>query len=208
MEEWQMLRCLVYRRFGGQFKVTSWQDIHAAFDESGVPNILALIDLIHSLPPTSVMNETGFNQLKLIKTDRRHRLTESHLNDLMVIRLRSPSIVNFDPNPAIDKWMVSPSRQRRRATYKRCKKRPQSEEQCEVAEVTEEIELLRESEGEKESENEVESEPEIVERQGVEREEEVDRESDEDSEEDLEQDLDTNDNLLREIIEEIEMETE
>ncbi|XP_062589081.1 zinc finger protein 862-like [Saccostrea cucullata] len=205
MEEWQMLRCLVYRRFGGQFMVTSWQDIHAAFGESGVPNILALIDLIHSLAPTSVINETGFNQLKLIKTDRRHRLTERHLNDLMVIRLQSPSIVNFDPNPAIDKWMVSPSRQRSRGTYKRGKKRPQSEERCEVAEVTVEIELLRESEGE----NEVESEPEIVEteRQGVER-EEVDRESDEDSEEDLEQNLDTNDNMLREIIEEIEMETE
>jgi hypothetical protein len=63
------------------------------------------MDLLHSLPPTSVQNETSFNQMKLIKTDRRHRPSQEHLNDLMMIRLQSPSIMEFDPTTAINKWM-------------------------------------------------------------------------------------------------------
>ena len=33
----------------------------------GLENILGLIDMIKSLPPTSVYNETAFNQMKLIE---------------------------------------------------------------------------------------------------------------------------------------------
>lgn len=95
-----------YFRFKN-FRASIWEDIHAVFGDSGVTNILKLLDLIHSLPPTSVLNETGFNQMKLIKTDRRQSLSARHLNDLMLIRLQSPSIAEFDPNPAIDRWMVS-----------------------------------------------------------------------------------------------------
>ena len=71
------------------------------------PKMLGLMDLLHSPPPTSVQNETSFNQMKLIKTDRRHRLSQEHLNDLMMIRLQSPSIMEFDPTTAINTWMVS-----------------------------------------------------------------------------------------------------
>lgn len=99
---------LVYTYFRFKnFRASIWEDIHAVFGDSGVTNILKLLDLIHSLPPTSVLNETGFNQMKLIKTDRRQSLSGRHLNDLMLIRLQSPSIAEFDPNPAIDRWMVS-----------------------------------------------------------------------------------------------------
>lgn len=95
-----------YFRFKN-FRASIWEDIHAVFGDSGVTNILKLLDLIHSLPATSVLNETGFNQMKLIKTDRRQSLSGRHLNDLMLIRLQSPSIAEFDPNPDIDRWMVS-----------------------------------------------------------------------------------------------------
>ena len=85
----------------------SWEDICKSSAGFGVENILALIDLARSLPLTSVLNETSFNQMKLIKTDRRHRLTNAHLNDCMVIRLESPSFAEFDPVPAVDSWMVT-----------------------------------------------------------------------------------------------------
>lgn len=84
----------------------SWMDIHSSLSDCGVSNVLHILDLIHSLPPTSVLNETAFNQMKLLKTDRRHRLNERHLNDCMLIRIESPSIKDFNPMAAVDKWMV------------------------------------------------------------------------------------------------------
>ena len=64
-------------------------------------------DLILALPPTSVANEAAFSQLKLMKTDRRHRLSEGRLQDLMMIRLNSADIDNFNPDEAINIWSVS-----------------------------------------------------------------------------------------------------
>jgi hypothetical protein len=76
------------------------------FSSMGLENILGLIDMINSLPPTSVYNETAFNQVKLTKTDRRHRLSQKHLNDCMVTKIESDSIEEFFPTPAINRWMV------------------------------------------------------------------------------------------------------
>lgn len=39
-----------YFRFKN-FRASIWEDIHAVFGDSGVTNILKLLDLIHSLPP-------------------------------------------------------------------------------------------------------------------------------------------------------------
>jgi hypothetical protein len=55
--------------------VYSWESVHSGFKQNGLSNVLGLMDLLHSLPPTSILNETSFNQMKLIKTDRRHRLS-------------------------------------------------------------------------------------------------------------------------------------
>ena len=63
----------------------------------GVDNILSMIDLVRSLPPTSIANERAFNHLKLIKSDRRHRLKEATLNDLMLVKLESSPVLTFDP---------------------------------------------------------------------------------------------------------------
>ena len=73
----------------------------------GVGNILKVVDLVNSLPPTSVLNETAFNQMKLLKGDRRHRLSAQNLNACMLIRIESPTVAEFDPTPAINKWMVN-----------------------------------------------------------------------------------------------------
>ena len=81
-------------------------EVNIFCDAMGVDNILAMLDLVNSLPPTSVRNECAFNQMKLMKTDRRHKLPNRHLNDCMLIRLQSPSIKEFNPDAAIEKWMV------------------------------------------------------------------------------------------------------
>ena len=59
--------------------------------------------MINCLPPTSVYNETAFIQMKLTKTDRRHRLSQEHLNDCMVTKIESDRIEEFDPTPAINR---------------------------------------------------------------------------------------------------------
>ena len=43
--------------------------------------------------------------MKIVKTDWRSRLTDDSLSDLMLIKLDSPDVQEFDPQPAIDVWM-------------------------------------------------------------------------------------------------------
>ena len=40
----------------------TWAVVHRSLGDMGVNNILALVDLIHSLPPTTVLNETQLQQ--------------------------------------------------------------------------------------------------------------------------------------------------
>lgn len=101
------MNCFFLIRFSGKLLDVSWEDVFKSFTECGLSNVFNVIDLILSLPPTSVVNETAFNQMKLLKTERRHRLSNQHLNDCMLIRLESAEITEFDPQPAIDRWMVN-----------------------------------------------------------------------------------------------------
>ncbi|XP_060584892.1 uncharacterized protein LOC132740865 [Ruditapes philippinarum] len=84
--------------------------------------IALVIDVMLTIPSTSVKCETAFSQLKLLKTCRRSKLGTSVLNDLMIVKLQSPSIANFDPEDAIEKWLAA-SVMGRRTTYIR---RPKS----------------------------------------------------------------------------------
>jgi hypothetical protein len=83
----------------------TWSDIFAKFGEDF--KILPIFDLLLSLPPTSVACETSFSQMKLIKTSRRSRLSGATLNSLMLVKLESPSVEDFDPDKIVDRWVVS-----------------------------------------------------------------------------------------------------
>ncbi|KAH3739137.1 hypothetical protein DPMN_045784 [Dreissena polymorpha] len=75
--------------------------------EEDFPNINLIIDLVQSLPPTSVSCETSFSQMKLIKTARRLNMKDTTLNSLMQTKLLSSDVAGFDPNPVIDYWLVN-----------------------------------------------------------------------------------------------------
>ena len=92
--------------YGENVNLQKWQQVNRAMHGMDVSNILRLIDLILAIPPTSVMNERAFSQLKLIKTDRRHRLSQRRLNNILIIKLDGPGILEFQPDEAIDSWMV------------------------------------------------------------------------------------------------------
>ena len=58
----------LYFRYGGTVATLSWIVVNNALvNQVGVVHILSLMDLILSMPPTSVFNERSFSHMKLIK---------------------------------------------------------------------------------------------------------------------------------------------
>ena len=76
------------------------------FSSQGFENVLGLFDLILSLPPTSVNNERAFSAMKLTKGKRRGRMNTSTLNNCLLINKQAASIEQFNPDRAIQKWLV------------------------------------------------------------------------------------------------------
>lgn len=89
-------------RHGSDLSLLSWKD---AYDKD-FPLMMAIIDLLNCIPPTSVKCETTFSQMKLIKTSKRTSMKGSTLNCLLTVKLLSPSIHDFDPKSSVDRWQV------------------------------------------------------------------------------------------------------
>ena len=90
----------------------TWSVINRKYSENH-QNILAVINLVQTLPASSAEVERGFSQLKILKSDIRSTLSEERLNDLLAVKLLSADIQNFDPMPAIELWNTSSVRTRR-----------------------------------------------------------------------------------------------
>ena len=89
----------------------TWPQMHKWFKEE-YANFLALMDLLLTLPSTSVVCERGFSQMKHIKTDWRNRLGSATLCDLLRIIMHAPDLDNFDPIDAIHLWYQGASKKR------------------------------------------------------------------------------------------------
>lgn len=96
----------VLLRKSGEIKDVTWEKVNRQYGR-GHKNLLSVVDLLLTLPASSAEVERGFSQLKLLKTDMRSKLKESHLNDLMFIKLLSAPIPEFDPTEAIRLWNTS-----------------------------------------------------------------------------------------------------
>ncbi len=59
--------------------------------------MLAVIDLLLALSPSSAEVERGFTQMKLVKTDRRNCLKGTTLNMLLGIKFLTSTIKEYDP---------------------------------------------------------------------------------------------------------------
>ncbi|XP_069103071.1 sodium/potassium/calcium exchanger 1-like [Argopecten irradians] len=117
-----MFKRVLYARHGANLKTLNWRDVE---DLQDFPHMALVIELLHCLPPTSVSCETTFSQMKLIKTSRRISMSNDTLNDLLLVKLQSPSIAEFNPKDSIDDWLLSSVMPRRphynRTTRKRQK---------------------------------------------------------------------------------------
>ena len=63
-------------RHGNDLTSTSWQTINREF-VGEARSVLLLIDLLLSIPATSVEAERGFSTMKLVKTDFRSKLSNT-----------------------------------------------------------------------------------------------------------------------------------
>ena len=63
--------------------------------------------------------------MKLIKTNARNRTKTSTLTDLMMVKLSSPNIKEFNPDRCIQAWLNGGKRSRR-PDYKESETKPQS----------------------------------------------------------------------------------
>lgn len=93
-------------RFRGELRKKSWADVYDQYVED-FPFVLKLVDILISIPPTSVSCETTFSQLKVIKTCRRTKLKSETLNDILILKMESTKVEDFNPDDAIDIWTVS-----------------------------------------------------------------------------------------------------
>ncbi len=70
------------------------------------------------LPISAAQCERGFSAQNRIKNSTRSCLGVSTTEDLMRISLEGPSLEQFDPSPAVDRWLSS--KRARRPAYKSC----------------------------------------------------------------------------------------
>lgn len=121
---------------------SDWVLIHRKY-ENKFSNIIAVIDLIFTLSPSSAEAERVFSQLKCLKTNLRSRLNQTTLKHAFSIKLHSKTIVNYDPNPAIHYWNNRSIRQRR-PLFER-KKSKETEELEENSDVVTAVNHLEEN---------------------------------------------------------------
>ena len=72
-------------------------------------NVLALPELLFSLPASNGIVERVFSRLKIIKSDKRTLLANDTLNDLLTVSMMNWSLKDFDPDKATDLWWRVPS---------------------------------------------------------------------------------------------------
>ncbi|VDI13134.1 Hypothetical predicted protein [Mytilus galloprovincialis] len=100
--EWSAMKTALYSS-DLVIKSLTWQRVNEMHLEN-YGNILAIMDLILTIPGSSSECERGFRQMKSVKTTFRSSLNEESLASQMTIRLHSPPIEKFDPKPAILLW--------------------------------------------------------------------------------------------------------
>lgn len=110
-DQWTILKTRLYET-GESLHMKTWPEINRSLQPQ-CPDILSLVDLILTVPASTADCERGFNQMKLVKSDWRSRLTSRSLCDLLTVQLSSASIENYDPTPAIQLWHQASIRPRR-----------------------------------------------------------------------------------------------
>ncbi|KAK0144423.1 Zinc finger protein 862 [Merluccius polli] len=118
-DEWRQLKVLVSQNFRDKTNTGLWQMLLTKDSyKQEYKNILELVKIMLVLPISAAQCERGFSAQNRIKNSTRSSLAVSTTEDLMRISLEGPSVEEFDPTPAVDRWLTS--KRARRPDYKSC----------------------------------------------------------------------------------------
>ena len=95
-----------------------WYQLHTTSEATRWPNVIAVSQLLFSLPFTNSVVERGFSTMKLLKTEKRTRLLTSTLDELMEIKLEGPNPENLSANDAVQLWYNDRARRPCQSTRK------------------------------------------------------------------------------------------
>lgn len=74
------------------------------------PNILKLMEIVYSIPFSSVDCERGFSKQNIIKTDLRNAMENDTLHLLMMVGLEGTDLFGYDFSDALSKFLQSKNR--------------------------------------------------------------------------------------------------
>ena len=116
IEEWPELKLRVREILSTEPTIKylpMWQRVLHKYEEHpALSNVLALLQIVLSIPVQTFTLERGFSLMKQIKTDWRNRLSSQILSQLMMIELDGPDLDHFNAEPAIMKWWSAGPRSR------------------------------------------------------------------------------------------------
>ena len=118
-------------------------------------NVLVLAELLFSLPASNGKLERVFSTLGTIKVDKRSRLSNQALDDLLLIKNNDIPLVKFSPDPCIDLWWQGkvrrPSQKKRKDYKKRHQSTQEQESSCELEDILENWDNLMNSDSDTDS---------------------------------------------------------
>ena len=98
-----------------------WWRLFNAPNSAEWSTILVLAELLFSLAASNGKLESIFSLLGTINVEKRSRLTNEHLDDLLLLKSDKTPLSNFNPDPSIDLWLSAKSRgpsQKKRKEYR------------------------------------------------------------------------------------------
>ncbi|XP_070548832.1 zinc finger protein 862-like [Ptychodera flava] len=108
--EWNILRSSLYNNH--TVADLTWPAVNKILGNE-CKNILALVDLVLSLPASSAVCERGFSLMKQTKTEYRNRLHTKTLSNLLMVKLHTKNEKEYDPTSAIHYWNTGGPKKRR-----------------------------------------------------------------------------------------------
>ena len=100
-----------------------WRLFHAPNSAECRMYILVLAELLFSLPASNGKLERVFSTLGTVKVDKRSRLTNQSLDDLLLLKSDKIQLADFLPDPSIDLWWSAKARRpsrKERKEYRPC----------------------------------------------------------------------------------------
>ncbi|XP_052253749.1 uncharacterized protein LOC127860038 [Dreissena polymorpha] len=106
------LKQLMPTRFSGPVSSFTWADVNSKLGKV-CPNILALVDLVYTIPASSADAERGFCYLKNTKSASRNTLLDTNLSNQMMVVLETEAVQDYDPTEAVHLWNAAAMRRLR-----------------------------------------------------------------------------------------------